>query len=78
MRIKDNTILTVMCDNKEYEVNVPYYIFTDSLNDEPVTLGGLTAEVIEFVENILGSDSYLSNKSLQIIEKIYGANHESN
>ena len=82
MRIKDNTVLTAVCDSKEYEISVPYYIFTDALNDpgnfEPVTLEGLTVDIVDFVENILDSDFYLSDKSLQIIEKIYGVHHESN
>ncbi len=75
MRIKDNTQLTIISDSEEVEVSVPYYIFTDSLQDkgntENITLNSFMLDVIEFLENTVDSAFYLTRKSLDQIERVY-------
>ncbi len=57
------------------EVSVPYYIFTDSLQDkvntENITLNSFMLDVIEFLENTVDSAFYLTRKSLDQIERVY-------
>ena len=75
MRIKDNTQLTIICDSEEVDVSVPYYIFTDALQDEGntenVTLSSFMLDVIEFLENTVDSVFHLSRKSIDQIERVY-------
>ena len=75
--IDDNTLLTVIAEDGDYEVSVPHYIFTDALFDadctEEPTLGSLTLDVMEYLQGIFSDNEsiYLDDKSAKKIESIF-------
>ena len=73
MKIQDYTDISVRCNGQTHSAEVPYYIFTDAL-DDGLSAKGLAIELVEFIGNhgICCDDGIeLTQQSMNIVENIY-------
>ena len=74
MKIQDYTVISARCNGQGFTVEVPYYIFTDAIEDD-LSTEGLAIELKEYIENLgisftRGNDIELTHQSLNIVKNM--------
>ena len=80
MKIQDYTVISARCNGQGFTVEVPYYIFTDAIEDG-LSTEGLAIELQEYIENLgisftRGNNIELTPQSLNIVKSIRNS-HDS-